>query len=681
MQQLGRHERIAALLVLMLIFACVSPSRQAYAATITVTTFDDNLANNNDCSLREAIQAANTDSSIDACPAGNGADDIKLLAGTYILSIVGAGELANQTGDLNLTSDMTIQGIDANTTRIDASQIDRAISIHSGAVVRLFGIEIQHGASASNGGGLYNDHGVLTLDQVTVANNVAGGNGGGIYNDHGTLSLVGGLRDNTANGNGGGVDNNGGTLTIISSQINNNNIQGDGAAISNNATLTLNKVWIHDNTTFGGYGGNIYNQGTAIISLSSIHNGYAHKDGGNIYSGDTSGLSSLSIETSTIAQGLATVNGGGIFNDGALSLTNVTVATNGAVDGDGIYNVEATQALSLVNTTVVSNTNPPVGPGEGLFTGAAPLSLKNTLIAYNGSQGDCFGSMLSLGHNLEYNILPFGDSCSLTATGDITSSAPLLGPYQDNGGSSWSYALLPNSPALNAGSNVGCPATDQRGFARPHGPACDIGALEENTAPQAVADSYSTAEDTPLVLTSPGLLANDIDADNDVITTTLVTAPSHGALALIPNGAFSYIPNADYHGPDSFSYRINDGSLNSTNVPVDLTITSVNDPPMAMNDVAVAQMDAALSIPTALLLANDTDIEGDPLSISAVRGNSARGGHAALVGDNVIYTPPAHFSGADSLIYSLSDGNGGNTSGTINISVGMRLLYMPLARR
>src|SRR6476659_7405656 len=108
MKQRCKCERIVALLVLILSLADLGSIPPAYAATIDVTTFTDNLINNGDCSLREAIQAANTDSAVDACPAGSGADTIQLLAGTYTLSIVGANEDMNQTGDLDILGNLTI---------------------------------------------------------------------------------------------------------------------------------------------------------------------------------------------------------------------------------------------------------------------------------------------------------------------------------------------------------------------------------------------------------------------------------------------------------------------------------------------------------------------------------------------------------------------------------------------
>jgi hypothetical protein len=694
-----------------------------------------------------------------------------LVAGTYLLNIAPAGDDANLTGDLDILSDITIAGIDLYTTYIDANSIDRAFHVHSGATVTLSGVSLVNGSSAF-GAGILNENATLSLDRVTITQSTSTGNGGGIYNAGGTVKLNGStIGDNTAQGSGGGIENASGITNIYNSTINNNIAAGDGGGIHNTATLTMSIVWTHDNQS-NTSGAGIYNVGQATIMDSPIHDNYATLNGGNIYNSDAGGLGLLTISESSITHGFADANGGGIYNDGELNLTNLTISANRGLRGDGIYNVEATLSITLTNVTLTENLNNPVLPGEGIYNAGAAVVLKNTLIAHNGSSGDCAGALVSEGNNLEY-----GDTCSLNATGDITDTDPLLGPFQDNGGHTWSFGLLPGSPAINAGTNNGCPTTDQRGVLRPHGATCDIGAYETNTAPSAMADAYSTdedvplvvsqpgvlgndsdpdgdaiaaslvaspahgvlalnangsfsytpaanyhgpdsfsyraddnamisnpvlvtlnvsavndtpaaaadsfstAEDTPLIVTAPGLLTNDSDPDNDVITATLVTMPSHGALALAPNGALSYIPNTNYHGPDSFSYRVDDGSLESASVPVALTITSVNDPPIAANDTASTRIDTELIIPAAVLLSNDTDIEDDLLSISAVRNNSARGGRVALVGSNVIYTPPAGFSGTDSLIYTVSDVNGGTASGTVTVSVAMRLLYIPLARR
>jgi CSLREA domain-containing protein len=170
MKQYCNRKRIAALAALALLLAGFGPSYRAYAATITVTTFADNLSLNGDCSLREAIQAANTDTAVDACPAGSGADTIQLAAGTYGLSLanLSGDENANQTGDLDILGNLTIKGIDANTTEISTTvALDRILQVPAGSTVTLTGITISYGRSDQNGGAIANS-GMLTLNGVAI---------------------------------------------------------------------------------------------------------------------------------------------------------------------------------------------------------------------------------------------------------------------------------------------------------------------------------------------------------------------------------------------------------------------------------------------------------------------------------------------------------------------------------
>ena len=770
--------------MLALLLAGFGSQPQAYAATITVTTFADNLTNNGDCSLREAIQAANTDTAIDACPAGSGADTLQLSAGTYGLSmgnLVG-DEDANQTGDLDILSNLTLKGIDANTTEISTTVVlDRVMQIPTGSTVTLTGISINNGHSSQHGGAI-NNSGTLTLNSVVVKKSTADGNGGGIFNDAGAVIINESTINNNQAHHGAGIFNKSGTVTLNTCVVNDNVTTGggDGGGIYNDTTLIVNSCWIHDNQAVGGDGAGIYNTHTATIAGSTIADNYATVDGngGNIYSGYSGGISSLTMNNSAVANGFAKGNGGGIYNNGVLGLTNITITTNRANLGDGIYNIGATLAMSLTNTTIVSNTDSPFSSGEGIHNdGSAPITLKNTLVAYNGTLGDCSGPIASAGYNLEYNLPPHGNTCSLTATGDLTGTNPILGLFQNNGGNTNTYALLPGSPMINAGTNAGCPATDQRGVSRPRGPSCDIGAYEANDKPIVLAETYATDEDVVLIVGQPGVLGNDTDPDNDVITANLVSEPVHGVLTLSANGSFSYTPDANYHGSDSFSYRASDGALSSLSTAVSLTVNSVNDlpitladaystdhdtplivsqpgvlgndtdadadlltatlvggpahgvlslnangsfsytpnpaytgpdtfsyragdgvslggsvnvaltiqgqnsPPLAGSDVARTSIDTAVLIPIASLLINDSDPDGDPLTISDVRSNSARGGRVTLTGINVVYTPPVHFSGVDSLIYTLSDDGGETASGTVTVIVGMRQLYLPAARR
>ena len=131
-----------------------------------------------------------------------------------------------------------------------------------------------------------------------------------------------------------------------------------------------------------------------------------------------------------------------------------------------------------------------------------------------------------------------------------------------------------------------------------------------NDAPVAVNDSYSTNEDTPLTVNAPGVLGNDTDVDGDSLTAVLVTGPTHGTLTLNSNGSFTYTPTANYNGPDSFTYRVSDGSALSNIATVSLTVTAVNDAPVAVNNSYSTNEDTQLTVSAPGVRGNDTDVEG-----------------------------------------------------------------------
>src|SRR5439155_15753931 len=121
-------------------------------------------------------------------------------------------------------------------------------------------------------------------------------------------------------------------------------------------------------------------------------------------------------------------------------------------------------------------------------------------------------------------------------------------------------------------------------------------------------------EDTQLTLTAAGVLANDSDVDGDTLSAILVSQPTHGALNLNTNGGFTYLPATNYNGADSFTYRANDGALDSGIATVNITITGVNDAPVAVNDKYRTPEDTQLTVTAAGVLTNDSDVDGDALS-------------------------------------------------------------------
>jgi len=422
---------VALVLALVLTWPALYPwsSPVARAAGISVNTTDDELNSDGDCSLREAIQAANTDSAVDACPGGSGADTITLPAGFYILTIPGADEHDNASGDLDIIGDLTINGDGAGTTIIQAGTnasngIDRVLDIHYSAdAVEISGVRIRYGRTPGirdeeDGGGIRN-RSTLTLNNCTVSSNAASGSGG--Y--------------------GGGIRNHG-ALTLNNSTVAYNTANYWGGGIANDGTLTLNNSTVNGNSAV--FAGGIYHMN----------------------------LSTLTLDNCTVSDNSAEQHGGGIYSSSLLTLRHSTIAdntadsdNNGFGDGGGIY--VARGLVNVLNTIIGDNWD------------------------RGGEAHDCRGVLNSEGYNLleqSAGCTVVGDT-----TGNISGEDPNLGLLAENGGPSRTQALRTGSPAIDRipkGTN-GCQAgvsTDQRGYSRAGGAgyggsACDMGAYEYGSAP------------------------------------------------------------------------------------------------------------------------------------------------------------------------------------------------------
>ena len=191
-----------------------------------------------------------------------------------------------------------------------------------------------------------------------------------------------------------------------------------------------------------------------------------------------------------------------------------------------------------------------------------------------------------------------------------------------------------------------------------------------NDAPVAVADGvYNVAEDNVLNVPAAGVLLNDSDVDLDPLSAVLVTQAANGIVVLNPDGSFTYTPNANYNGADSFTYKANDGALDSNTVTVSLNVTAVNDAPVAVADgVYNVAEDNVLNVPAAGVLLNDSDVDLDPLS--AVLVTQAANGIVVLNPDgSFTYTPNANYNGADSFTYKANDGALDSNTVTVSLNV------------
>ena len=514
-----RRLRLAGLAGLML--CSVSPSVRAATFVVSKVADTNDGVCDSDCSLREAIVAANVNP---------GADVITLPAGTYTLAIPGANEDASATGDLDITDSVTINGAGAATTIIDGGAIDRVFHVLGGTST-IGDVTIENGLAPgvlAGGGILVNFGGTLTLTSVTLTDNhTAGGAGGGILNN-GTTTITNCTV--SGNGSGGGVGgggiNNQNTMTISGATITANTTAaggGNGAGVNNSSDMTLTSSTITGNNAGGGgNGGGLFNSSTISVDTTTITGnaaGPAGGNGGGVYNSSTATITNGTIATNTTAGG---GNGGGAFNSDTLSLTLTPVTGNTASgDGGGIY--DNGLLLTLTDLTVGGNSAGAAGNGGGLFTSGVEIAVGGTTFSgnsaggnggaiYNNGLGGTLTNVTVSGNTspaaVVYNFgdtLNFVDSTiagntgggiqTLDATGATTTLAntivanngtnctgattnsgtnlqfpgstcgagiptadPLLQPLANNGGATMTMALIAGSPAIDAGT-TGCPPT------------------------------------------------------------------------------------------------------------------------------------------------------------------------------------------------------------------------------
>ncbi len=391
-------------------------ARAAPATAIVVTTNADDSIVNGNCTLREAIQAANTDAAVDACAAGSGADTIT-FAGNYTIVL---GSI------LNVAQSLTLDG-SGHTVILDGNHAVGVLNATAPITVRY--LTIQNGGGVTTGGGL-SVNADATIDHVTFLNNQASMQGGGLY----------------ANA----------PVTITYS------------------SFTGNQVTVYSPSA---YGGAVHFGDQATVSNTTFNDNSSANYGGAFTTEPGNGPLLVMISGSTFISNTAQT-GGAIVTWDPLSVINSTFSGNtasGSATSGG--------AMALAYTTSITNATISDSTGSGI-QGSGPVSLVNTIIANSLTGSDCTATV---GTNLN-NLFEDG-TCSPSVSGD-----PLLGSLANNGGSTQTFALLPGSPALDAGDNAACPATDQRGVARPQNGVCDIGAFESTIQPGPNFQVNSTAD-------------------------------------------------------------------------------------------------------------------------------------------------------------------------------------------
>jgi hypothetical protein len=455
----------------MLTALVIFSGSSARAAEIHVSNLNDDGPG----SLRYAIALANSGDNI-------------VIDVTGTITLAGGGQLV-------VNESLTITGPGAGDLAISGNDAHRIFYIQPDALVTISGVTIRNGHASpisSYGGGIHNNRGTVTLIDSVVTNNISrSAHGGGIYNTRfGNVTLDNTIVSNNVGATTGGGIHNGGVLTLIESTVADNTAWGHGGGIYNSSygEVTLIDSSVSGNTARDFFGGGIYNfLGLVEITDSIVSNNNSHSHGGGIYNS----RGELSLTNSTVSSNTADTNSsGGIYNvDGNLVLTNSTIANNQATRGDGITNWGYDATLTVTNSTVAYQ------DGHGIFNAFGTTTLANSILAGNvneslGLEQNCGndhgGTIYSQGHNLSDD-----DSCNdfLTSASDLNN--PVAGAgldpagLQNNGGPTQTIALVTGSIAIDAVPSSDCTViTDQRGFSRPQGDGCDIGAYEllvENT--------------------------------------------------------------------------------------------------------------------------------------------------------------------------------------------------------
>ncbi len=454
------------------------------AAEIQVSTISDGIATDNRCTLREAIQAANTDTQVDTCAAGNGHDTIVLFFDSdHDMAVAGANEDTNQTGDFDIREDVTIRPENPDVVvTISAQGLDRVFEVFPGASLTLERIRVADGDTIGFGGGIFVQvfDSVLTLQSSLVSNNSSTLFGGGIYSA-GTVNLIDSdVRDNDSSFGGGIYMGTSSPLNMTRSLIRVNHATADGGGLH---VVVLN------------------------AENSTVHNNTANRHGGGIvWRSDNRGAEPSTLTQITVAENHSNEHGGGLYVDGS-----PTVESYGSTIAWNVADLDE-------NDT---------GQGGGLFMTSGTFRPKNTIVAGNldasvGAGGgasvapDCVGSVDSQGYNLLAAVDASECVISGTSTGNLvgTLAAPIdhdLNCMSNNGGPGQTVKPMDTSPAIDAGDPSGCagpsgPLTaDQRGNLRHwDGPdpdsiaTCDMGSVEVG-APSAdtiFLDGFETGDTT-----------------------------------------------------------------------------------------------------------------------------------------------------------------------------------------
>jgi len=636
----------------------IDDSSGSNSATVNGTSSADTIVITTTQVTRES-ETVNYTSTDTLVVNGNDAIDIFQVTDTSITTTINGNAGNDQFTVSDNHSTLTLNG-NADNDQFTINDSNSTLIVNGDANDDQFTVNSNSFALTLNGN---DDSDTMTVNATGAALTMNGGDGGDTFN----IRSIGAVATVNA---GPGSD----TINVGSDTSNVNGIA---------ALLTVN--------------GNEPSSGSDIINVDDT--GDTSGNTGNLTStqlyglGMASGITYGTIETLNISLGLgedtftiqSTHSGSTTVSTGAGA---DTIVINGA-DGTLTVNGQADDDVFTVNGTGASSSSTLNGQaGNDTFNIKA---INGPVVVSGGGDSDTInvgsdGATVTVTET-PGNKAPVANDDSAGTPEDTAVTIDVLADDtdEDDGDPLMSVAFVTqgaNGTVTNNGTDVTyTPAADFNGVDSFTYTASDgnggfdsatvtVTVTPVNDAPVAVDDAYTTDEDTALVVAAPGMLGNDSDADGDTLTVTDVTDPSHGMVVINGDGGtITYTPTENYNGADSFTYTASDGNGGFASATVMVTVTPVNDAPVAVDDDYSVHAGQVLQIAAPGLLANDSDADGDTLTVTLLNVTGTQGSVVAFGDGHFSFTPTAGFVGDTSFTYTISDGFGGSDTATATVHV------------
>ncbi|MCA9917899.1 MAG: tandem-95 repeat protein [Anaerolineales bacterium] len=700
-----------------LLFWNLAQTKPVYAAVITVDTSADEYNSNGNCSLREAIMAANTDTAVDTCTPGSNHDEIQFSLATPAIITLTLGEIAIENDPLTLT------GLGSDQLTISGNDASRLFNIATGIPVTLTGMTLRDGSAATSGGAI-RSAGDLVINEASFVNNHANSDGGAIE-VAGSLTLTNtDVLSSTANGEGGGVKATG-EVVVVNGRFQNNQSGSYGGGIhsntrinidgtefvSNTASLYAGAVWAWDNATIANAtfdqnsatylnAGAIYVRYDLDLSDSTFSYNSAGQNIGAIWASRDARIvnSRFSSNSTPVGRSAAVQVSGSLWLTATQWLNNQSAQPGGAlvylggngrivnslfaqnVGGDATLDHDG--AVEILHTTFAA---PDAATDAALTTNAdGTLSVQNSIFAGHPTALEVITGTVSE----DYNLFAGTTAVSGTVTqGDHS----FVGDAAFVDAASGNYHLSANSEALNVAADLGI-ATDLDGDARPGGSGIDLGYDETNFVSDAALGKTAVSTPGPnqpisyyltfsnvgtamlprLTITDP--LPVQVVAPILVSSTVAFTqtgtdpyvwqvhnlAPGASGIITVTGVLSDVLPHGLITNTATIASLATETNLVNNSASAPITVPNIG--PIAVDDIKTIGEDETVVLNPTL-----NDIDGDVLTILSV--TTPGHGTAVLSGtQQIVYTPTLEFSGQDSFAYTVSDGQSSD-SATITLTI------------